>query len=283
MNKNKAVLLMLAIAMSGCADRPTAVTPATPPTDAAVSPPNLQPQMDDSTRSKLRELLALRAGWPAAQPHGRTVDLISREFLGTPYLANRLIGSQSTPEQLVIDFRGLDCFTYIDYVEALSTARSEAEFVQRLVDIRYVDGKIAFPQRKHFFTDWAQRPKKVAEDITAQLSPHAVSLVKNLNQKADGGSYLPGLPVVQRSVTYIPSDRVDDKVLAQLRTGDYIGIYTNLAGLDVTHTGIFVMTDNGPVLRNASSRKANMQVVDSPFMDYVMATPGIVVLRSLSR
>ncbi|MBE4974082.1 DUF1460 domain-containing protein [Serratia sp. X3] len=283
MNKNKAVLLMLAIAMSGCADRPTAVPPATPPTDAAVSPPNLQPQMDDSTRSKLREILALRAGWPAAQPHGRTVDLISREFLGTPYLANRLIGSQSTPEQLVIDFRGLDCFTYIDYVEALSTARNEAEFVQRLVDIRYVDGKIAFPQRKHFFTDWAQRPKKVAEDITAQLSPHAVSLVKNLNQKADGGSYLPGLPVVQRSVTYIPSDRVDDKVLAQLRTGDYIGIYTNLAGLDVTHTGIFVMTDNGPVLRNASSRKANMQVVDSPFMDYVMATPGIVVLRSLSR
>jgi Protein of unknown function (DUF1460). len=72
-------------------------------------------------------------------------------------------------------------------------------------------------------------------------------------------------------------------VLAQLRTGDYIGIYTNLDGLDVTHTGIFVMTDSGPVLRNASSRKANMRVVDSPFMDYVMATPGIVVLRSLSR
>lgn len=60
----------------------------------------------------------------------------------------------------MIDFRGLDCFTYIDYVEALSTARSEGEFVQRLVDIRYVDGNIAFPQRKHFFTDWAQRPKK---------------------------------------------------------------------------------------------------------------------------
>lgn len=257
--------------------------PATPPTDVTVSPPAVQPQMDASTRSKLHEILALRAGWHATQPHGRTVDLISREFLGTPYLANRLIGSQSTPEQLVIDFRGLDCFTYIDYVETLSTARSEGEFVQRLVDIRYVDGNIAFPQRKHFFTDWAQRPKKVAEDITARLSPHAVTLVKTLNRKADGGSYLPGLPDVQRSVTYIPSDRIDDKVLAQLRTGDYIGIYTNLDGLDVTHTGIFVMTDNGPVLRNASSRKANMRVVDSPFMDYVMATPGIVVLRSLSR
>ncbi|OKB67785.1 hypothetical protein BHU62_04910 [Serratia marcescens] len=283
MNKNKVVLLMLAIAMSGCAARPAVVVPATPPTDAAVSPPGAQVEMDDNTRSKLQAILALRAGWPAAQPHGRTVSLISHEFLGTPYLANRLIGSQSTPEQLVIDFRGLDCFTYIDYVEALSTARSEAEFTQRLIDIRYVDGKIAFPQRKHFFTDWALRPHKVAEDITAQLSPHAVSLVKNLNQKADGSRYLPGLPNVQRSVTYIPSDSVDERVLAQLHTGDYIGIYTNLDGLDVTHTGIFVMTENGPVLRNASSRKANMRVVDSPFMDYVMATPGIVVLRSLRR
>lgn len=81
MNQNKVVLLMLAIAMSGCAERPT---PATPPTDVTVAPPSVQPEMDASTRSKLREILTLRAGWPAAQPHGRTVDLISREFLGTP-------------------------------------------------------------------------------------------------------------------------------------------------------------------------------------------------------
>ncbi|HAU97919.1 MAG TPA: DUF1460 domain-containing protein, partial [Serratia marcescens] len=39
MNQNKAVLLMLAIAMSGCADRPAAVAPATPPTGVTVSPP----------------------------------------------------------------------------------------------------------------------------------------------------------------------------------------------------------------------------------------------------
>lgn len=68
MNKNKAVLLMLAIAMSGCADRPTAVTPATPPTDAAVSPPGVQPEMDASTRSKLRG--SSRCA-PVGPPHSR--------------------------------------------------------------------------------------------------------------------------------------------------------------------------------------------------------------------
>ncbi len=41
------------------------------------------------------------------------------------------------------------------------------------------------------------------------------------------------------------------------------------------------MTDKGPMLRNASSRKANEKVVDSPFMDYVAKTPGIIVLRAL--
>ncbi|CAI0905703.1 Protein of uncharacterised function (DUF1460) [Serratia entomophila] len=277
----KVVLLMLAITMSGCTARSPAESSTSQPPGATHPEPDTQVTMDDTTLRQLNDILALRATWPAGQNSARTADLISRQFLGTPYVANRLIGSQETPEQLVIDFRGLDCFTFIDYVEALRTAHTQSEFVRNLINIRYVNGEVSFPQRKHFFTDWAQRPQTIAKDITGQLSPHAVTVEKNLNQKADGGSYLPGLKNVPRRITYIPSDYVDAKVLAQLRTGDYIVIYTNLAGLDVTHTGIFVMTDNGPVLRNASSRKENMRVVDSPFMDYVQATPGILVLRPL--
>ncbi|ANS41835.1 DUF1460 domain-containing protein [Serratia inhibens] len=275
----KVVSLMLVIAMSGCADKNHQVPMNKPGT--GVTPPTVAPiNLDDETSSKLNDIFAKRATWPAGQDNGQTINLISQQFLGTPYVANRLIGSQSTPEKLVIDFRGLDCFTYIDYVDALSKSRNQAEFVQRLIQTRYADSDISFQHRKHFFTDWAQVAKTNVTDITAQLSPRAVTLVKNLNQKADGGSYLPGLKNVQRSITYLPSDVIDDKVLAQLRTGDYIGIYTNLAGLDVTHTGIFIMTENGPMLRNASSHKENMKVVDSPFMDYVINTPGIVVLRA---
>ncbi|CAI0737909.1 DUF1460 domain-containing protein [Serratia entomophila] len=274
----KVVLLMLVIAMSGCAGRSPAAGSTSQPAGATRPEPDTQARMDDATLRQLNDILAQPI---AGQGGGRSADLISRQFLGTPYVANRLIGSQHQPEQLVIDFRGLDCFTFIDYVEALRTAHTQSEFVRNLINIRYVNGEVSFPQRKHFFTDWAQRPRVVAKDITAQISPRAVTLEKNLNLKADGGNYLPGLKPLRRSITYIPSDNVDDKVLSQLRTGDYIGIYTNLAGLDVTHTGIFVMTDRGPMLRNASSRKENMQVVDSPFMDYVLATPGILVLRPL--
>lgn len=107
-----------------------------------------------------------------------------------------------------------------------------------------------------------------------------MTVTKHLNAKADGGSYLPGLPVVDRAITYIPGAAVDQSVVNGLRTGDYIGAYTDQPGLDVTHVGIFVMTDAGPVFRNASSLAGNDKVVDSPFTEYVRSTPGVVVLRA---
>ncbi|PHZ34018.1 N-acetylmuramoyl-L-alanine amidase-like domain-containing protein, partial [Yersinia kristensenii] len=82
-------------------------------------------------------------------------------------------------------------------------------------------------------------------------------------------------------VIYIPAEFINEAVVSQLKTGDYIGIYTKINGLDVTHTGIFIMTPDGPMLRNASSLKSNMKVVDSPFIQYVKDKPGIIVLRAL--
>ncbi|UQW69519.1 DUF1460 domain-containing protein [Pseudomonas avellanae] len=212
---------------------------------------------------------------------GQTIDLISGAFLGTPYRSTMLVGSANVPEQLVIDFRGLDCFAYLDYVEAFRSSTSQQDFVRNLVQVRYKGGDVGFLNRKHFFTDWAYGTAyPVADDITAQISPGAVSVRKRLNERAKGKVYLPGLPVVERSVTYIPSRFVDSQVVSHLRTGDYIGIYTPLPGLDVTHVGFFIMTDKGPVLRNASSRKENRKVMDLPFLDYVSKKPGIVVFRA---
>ncbi|MCL1582136.1 DUF1460 domain-containing protein [Xanthomonas nasturtii] len=210
---------------------------------------------------------------------GHLIKRISALFLDTPYQANMLQGSATTPEKLIIDFTGLDCFTYLGYVEAARRASSQQDFVDRLVLTRYVDGIVGFPYRKHFFSDWVARPYELADDITASISPNAVSVDKALNLKADGSNYLPGLPVVQRTITYIPVAAVDSNVVGQLRTGDYVGRYSPADGLDVSHVGIFSMTDAGPVLRNASSRPENNKVVDSPFMEYVARTAGIVVYR----
>ncbi len=237
-------------------------------------------ELDPYTLNKLNALLKKRSE-TSDHEKGALIDVLSKAFLGTPYKANMLHGSEKIPEKLIIDFRGLDCFTYLDYVEALRKSTSPKEFVNNVIRTRYIKGNVHFLDRKHFFTDWAYREYKLATDITAEISPHAVSIEKYLNKKADDGAYLPGLPVVKRTITYIPSNFINEEVISRLKSGDFIGIYTKLAGLDVTHVGFFIMTEKGPMLRNASSRKENEKVVDSPFMDYVAKTPGIIVLRAL--
>ncbi|EJF88380.1 hypothetical protein ME1_00699 [Bartonella vinsonii subsp. arupensis OK-94-513] len=239
-----------------------------------------QVNLDPDTLKKLNILLKERSKINDHET-GKIIEFLSGAFLGTPYQANMLQGSENVPEELIIDFRGLDCFTYLDYVEALRKSTSQTEFINNVIRTRYVDGNISFLNRKHFFTDWAYKEYKLADDITAQISPNAVSTKKYLNKKSDGGKYLPGLPIVKRNITYIPSNLINEDVISQLQSGDFIGIYTKLDGLDVTHVGFFILTDNGPMLRNASSRKENEKVVDSPFMEYVAKTPGIVVLRAI--
>ncbi|GAA5097421.1 DUF1460 domain-containing protein [Bartonella acomydis] len=236
--------------------------------------------LDSYTLNKLNILLEKRSKAHHYE-RGEMIDLLSKAFLETPYQANMLHGSENTVEKLIIDFRGLDCFTYLDYVEALSKSTSQTEFIKNVIRTRYVDGNVSFFNRKHFFTDWAYREYKLTTDITAQISPNAVSTEKYLNEKTDGRNYLPGLPVIKRKITYIPRRFINEEVISHLKTGDFIGIYTELAGLDVSHVGFFIMTENGPMFRNASSQKENKKVIDSPFMDYVAKTPGIIVLRAL--
>lgn len=246
-------------------------------TDRPQAPP--QVTLSPYTTAKLNAVLKQVSSHPGLSA-GQMTDIVSSAFLDTPYKAHVLQGSATTSEKLIIDFSGLDCYTYMEYVEAARKARSRQAFISNLVMTRYVDGIISFKKRKHFFTDWVSRPYTFVTDITASISPDTLHVVKTLNLKGDGDKYLRGLPLFSRTISYIPSGHVDSRVVSQLHTGDLIGFYTPLPGLDVTHVGFFIMTDHGPVLRNASSRKENQKVIDMPFLDYVAQKPGIIVYRA---
>lgn len=69
-------------------------------------------------------------------------------------------------------------------------------------------------------------------------------------------------------------------MLDNLKTGDYVGVYTQLEGLDVTHVGVVIRHDGQVWFRNASSLSANQKVIDTPLMEYAHAKPGIIVLRA---
>ncbi|AYM43112.1 N-acetylmuramoyl-L-alanine amidase-like domain-containing protein [Mycobacteroides chelonae] len=236
-------------------------------------------QISPANERRLQELLAERNRIGAENP-AQLSAAVSALFLHVPYGANTLIGSASVPEQLVVELTRVDCFTYADYVEALKRSGNRADFIAQLTQIRYRGGEISFTQRRHFFTDWAADAPANAADVTASLGAPAEQVAKILNLKDSGGNYLPGLPTRPRTLFYIPSARVSDGVIANLHDGDYLGAYATAGGLDVTHVGIFLRTPAGPVLRNASSLRANNQVVDTPLGEYLGTVPGIVVLRS---
>lgn len=208
------------------------------------------------------------------------IAFLSRQLLDTDYAESTLIGDKDTPEVFVINLKGIDCFTFIEYIEAMRLSDSFSEFEIHLRRVRYRSGIVDFAHRNHFFTDWREFNSAFVFDVTEEMSPEkTIKIIKNLNEKEDGTYFLPGIQPVIRQVTYIPSDAIDNPLSDNLRTGDYMGIYSNVKGLDVSHVGIIIKDEENIYLRHASSQKEYRKVIDQDFKNYMVNKPGIIVLR----
>jgi hypothetical protein len=209
---------------------------------------------------------------------GDRIAFLSGKFLGTAYRGSTLIGSETVPEVLVANLEGMDCFTYIDYIEAMRLSGSFREFSEKLKKVRYRSGEVAFLTRNHFFSDWTQYNRDFVLDVTEVIGgKHAEKTKKILNRKGDGTEFVGGLPSVERVITHIPSEAVAPAMLGRLKTGDYVGIYSSLRGIDVSHVGIILRKGGAVSLRHASVK--HRRVVDEDFPTYIAGTPGVVVLR----
>jgi len=212
-------------------------------------------------------------------PGDRIVE-ISGYFIDTPYAADTLVGSPQIPEQLVINLSVLDCFTFLDVVEALRRASSGENFSEQLKNVRYRNGTVAYEARRHFFSDWINDDATSISDVTAGVGQgRARAVVKQLNRKIDGTRWLPGITVTPREILYIPTDKINKALLSALQSGDYVGIYSEHDGLDVSHTGLIVKNMGKVMLRHASSRRGVERVVDEELLDYLQGKPGLVVYR----
>lgn len=211
---------------------------------------------------------------------GARIIALSEAFLGTPYAENTLIGGPTHPEQLVTDLSRLDCFTFLDVVEAMRRTTNDTEFVTQLRQVRYRGGLVDYVHRRHFFSDWvADSDTRVVDMSRAVGQERTVQSAKLLNLRKDGSFWLPGLDVTERRIDYIPAVQVDDQILGLLQSGDYIGVFSHEDGLDVSHTGIVVKEGGRVYLRHASSRAGVRRVVDEELLAYLEGKPGIVVYR----
>lgn len=144
--------------------------------------------IDGYSARKVDEIIQGEVLPNAKANQGDLIGLVSSTFLQTPYQADTLFGSQSTPEQLVVNFRGVDCFTLVDYVQALTKSNSRQAFLRQLVKTRYVDGKVSYLTRRHFLSDWFAKSPQNARDVTPEISPHYLTAEKHLNLKPGEGN-----------------------------------------------------------------------------------------------
>lgn len=227
------------------------------------------------TEDSLNDILRESSGIAGA---GQRIDFLSQLFLDVKYQEETLTGDEKTPEEVVINLAGVDCFTFLDYVEAMRLSGMFSEFTEKVRRVRYRDGIVSFENRNHFFTDWLYHNKDFVGDVSENIcGGRSLTVQKQLNKKEDGACFVKGIQTVSRELTYIPSASVDDATKRRLKTGDYMGIYSREQGLDVSHVGIIIQGDGRMYFRHASTRQG--KVVDEDFREYIAGKPGIVVVR----
>ena len=211
---------------------------------------------------------------------GERIDFLSKQFLNTKYRESTLIGDINNPEVFIINLEGMDCLTFIEYIEAMRLSGSYSEFTENLKKVRYQNGEITFERRRHFFTDWAAFTPKTVEDVTAIIGgPKTVKVRKRLNLKGDGTYIILGIGYKEREISYIPVNAVDDMIMEKLKTGDYAGVYSEENGLDISHVGIIIKRKDVVYIRHASSRRNTGKVTDENFRDYLVGKHGLMILR----
>lgn len=262
----------------------------------------------DIFRTKVRT--ALEARWDTL-PMGETVAHVGRTFVGTPYVAHTL--ERPGPEHLVVDFRALDCVTFVE--TAFTTARfvhapdagallerpeaAQARYDSLLTQLRYRGGVLeGYPSRLHYFTDWIgdARAKGLVEDVTRQLGGIPVTdpvtfMTRHpdaYRQIREHGANLEQVRLTEERLSgqarwFIPQDSIGG-VASRIRDGDIIAATSTVPGLDVAHTGLALWVDGALHLMHAPLVGDSVQISEQPLAERILrisGQDGIMVARPL--
>jgi hypothetical protein len=263
------------------------------------------------------EVLQAKVGW-ARQNRvdtlaiGKRIARIGETFVGGPYLPQTL--DPPGPERLVINLRALDCVTFVENVLALAHFVREAprdildrpeqamRAYQAMIErIRYRDGKLAgYPSRLHYFSEWYRDNEtkglvdNVTDDLGGVVDGEPISfmtghrdaywqLTVSNEAYAEIGRIEARLNQTPRY--YVPEDRVA-AIMDRLEDGDILAMASNLAGLDVAHTGIAVRTADGVHLLNAPLVGRSVEISEKTIPDRlagIRSQDGLMVGRPLER
>lgn len=231
---------------------------------------------------------------------GRLIAEAGLAFLGTPYMAHTL--EVEGDERLVVNLRGVDCTTLVEYATAMALCHAEGktdfgDFVGQLATLRYRGGVIdGYPSRLHYFMDWLKDNEgKGYIDIISdeignwELDTEAGFMTSNpdsYRQLRENPEFLEKMGRIEKEIasyrmSYISKDMIDEKS-THIKEGDIIAFVSAIGGLDISHTGLAVFRNGRLHLLHASLRNGEVEITSDPLSVYLHDSrnvPGILVAR----
>jgi len=257
---------------------------------------------DISNRKIFASLMhcALKNNWAALPVHELAIK-VGRFFLNTPYGSSTL--EVPGEEILVVNFRQVDCVTFIEYTVVLTRLIRDKvtnidTFAAILQKVRYRGGILnGYASRLHYFSDWLydNQLKGFLIDITETMG--GKSCKKKINFMTRHPDEYPALNeaasfeemlLVEEKLRNRPFHRIPKADLPdweeEIKDGDILGITSAKTGLDVMHVAMAVHIDGELHLLHASCAEGRVMVSSATLSEYLDEKPertGIMVGRIL--
>lgn len=260
------------------------------------------------------EIFAARVRWGVKErldtlPLGEAVVRVGLTFVGTPYQAQSL--EQPGPEQVVVNFRGLDCVTFVETVLALTRfirqdgvallatpENAHQRYEEYLKALRYRGGVVdGYASRLHYFSEWISEGVAAGRLtlVTPQLGGIPTWLGINfISTHAGAYPALRDTTLITRivaveshlsdegPVAILPKGWITPEVAVAIRPGDIIAMAATIPGLDIVHVGFAVRKDGEVHLLHAPLAGGNVEVSERPLAQRLLrlkGQAGIIVAR----
>jgi hypothetical protein len=234
------------------------------------------------------------------------MQALGAHFQGRPYLEGTL--DSGPTESLVVRLDGFDCVTFVETTLALARGAmagdtTYAGFARRLAEQRYRDAPpLGYCGRLHYFTEWLANNEekglveRLDDTLGGRRMTDTLDFMGTHRSRYDRFATNDSLYAcvrqmeadlqarqAERPVRFVPQDSIR-AVYDQLRAGDIVALATSIEGLDVAHTGlVYVPEDGGPNAVGLLHASLSDGVVVSPDLQrYVQKIDhqiGIVVAR----
>ena len=258
-------------------------------------------------RSADEEMFRTKVEWADANrlsesPFGEIVGAIGRSFLDTPYVAHSL--ETSGAEELIVNLRAFDCVTFVESTLAIArcirTAKTSFnDFRRELQRLRYRNSVLdGYASRLHYFSDWIQDNEKkgVVKNISGELGGETHRKVLNF-MSTHRSSYpqlhdevvLKRIEHLETEISQRPLQIISRSVVAEaeprMQTGDIVALATSMAGIDFSHTGLAVVSEERVRYLHAPLSGGSVQLSPASLGEYVRqgtkSLTGISVVRPL--